>query len=80
MTFLIFAGMRESSGVSSISLPPPADAATVAQAWEAVCVAHPHLSVWTGRVAFARNGEYAGPETPIADGDELAAIPPVSGG
>ena len=29
---------------------------------------------------FARNGEYADPTTPLADGDEVAMIPPVSGG
>ena len=29
---------------------------------------------------FARNGEYADPATMLADGDEVAMIPPVSGG
>lgn len=29
---------------------------------------------------FAVNGEYAPPETVLKDGDELAFIPPVSGG
>ena len=29
---------------------------------------------------FARNGDYADPATVLADGDELAMIPPVSGG
>ena len=32
------------------------------------------------RVRFARNGAYAPPETTLADGDEVAMIPPVSGG
>ncbi len=29
---------------------------------------------------FARNGEYTEPSTPVSDGDEIAIIPPVSGG
>jgi len=29
---------------------------------------------------FARNGEYADPGTEVHDGDEVAMIPPVSGG
>jgi molybdopterin synthase catalytic subunit len=31
-------------------------------------------------VRFARNGAYAAPETSLAEGDEVAMIPPVSGG
>ena len=31
-------------------------------------------------VRFARNGDYAEPATPLDDGDEVAFIPPVSGG
>jgi molybdopterin synthase catalytic subunit len=33
-----------------------------------------------GRQRFARNGDYAEPATPLEDGDEVAFIPPVSGG
>lgn len=80
MTFLLFAGMRETAGVSAVTLPPPEPGATVAQAWQGVCAAHPALEPWTGVTVFARNGAYAEPDTPVEDGDELAAIPPVSGG
>lgn len=31
-------------------------------------------------LAIAVNTEYAGPDTPIREGDEVALIPPVSGG
>lgn len=80
VTFLLFANMRERAGVSCVELPRLAEQSTVLDAWHAVCAAHPDLAAWTGRVAFARNGEYVPSDTPVTDGDELAAIPPVSGG
>jgi molybdopterin synthase catalytic subunit len=40
----------------------------------------PVLAPGRSAVRFARNGAYADPEEPLADGDELAIIPPVSGG
>ena len=41
---------------------------------------HPVLAPGRDSVRFARNGAYADPATDLADGDELAVIPPVSGG
>ena len=40
----------------------------------------PVLAPGRPSVRFARNGEYADATTTLADGDELACIPPVSGG
>ena len=39
----------------------------------------PDAKVW-GALAVAVNREYAGVETMLADGDEVALLPPVSGG
>jgi molybdopterin synthase catalytic subunit len=41
---------------------------------------HPRLIEARGRIRFAVNREYAKLDTPLNDGDELALIPPVSGG
>jgi MoaE-MoaD fusion protein len=40
----------------------------------------PQLAQWRGATALAVNFEYAGRETILNDGDEVALIPPVSGG
>ena len=57
-----------------------ADGARIEDAWAAIVARHPVLAPGRPSVRFARNGEYAAAETELADGDELAFIPPVSGG
>lgn len=38
------------------------------------------LAAARGRIRYAVNQKYANPAAPLADGDEVAIIPPVSGG
>ena len=40
----------------------------------------PGLAGRVDHVSFARNQQFVPPDTVLADGDELAVIPPVSGG
>lgn len=40
----------------------------------------PELESRRGSILLARNHEFATPETPLAEGDEVAFLPPVSGG
>lgn len=40
----------------------------------------PRLRQMAGSVVMARNQVFAPPDTPLADGDEVAFLPPVSGG
>lgn len=40
----------------------------------------PSLAGMASSIVLARNQEFAGPATPLADGDEIAFLPPVSGG
>lgn len=40
----------------------------------------PQLEGYRSSVIFALNSEFARPESPVRDGDELAFFPPVSGG
>ncbi len=54
--------------------------ATVADAWQALVTEHPVLAPAADSIRFARNGAYVATSEPLADGDELALIPPVAGG
>jgi MoaE-MoaD fusion protein len=56
------------------------DGATVADAWSALVARYPGLGPHREYVRAARNGEYAAWDVVLADGDEVAFLPPVSGG
>ena len=74
----LFASYREDAGVGQIELDMPAGA-TAKDAIAEVTRRHPLIA--EGRsVVIAKNREYVAPNEPLADGDELALIPPVSGG
>ena len=67
----LFAGLRERAGWSEREL----EAATVADVWPAL-----GLGDEPAGLLYAVNREYAERERELADGDEVALIPPVSGG
>jgi MoaE-MoaD fusion protein len=75
----LFAIQRELAGTREVRLELP-DGSDVEAAWNALVARHPILAPGRGSLRFARNGDYAEPTTPLADGDEVAMIPPVSGG
>jgi molybdopterin converting factor subunit 1 len=75
----LFAIQRELAGAREVPLELE-DGATVEDAWAAVAARFPVLAPGRPSVRFARNGDYAEPGTTLGDGDEVAFIPPVSGG
>ena len=75
----LFAIQREIAATRELALELP-DGSTAADAWDALVGVHPGLEPGRSSVRFARNGAYADAATHLADGDELALIPPVSGG
>lgn len=75
----LFAIQRELAGTREVPLDL-ADGATVDDAWAGVVARFPVLGPGRASIRFARNGDYAEPATILADGDEVAFIPPVSGG
>ncbi len=68
----LFAGLRERAGGSHVEVELPDDA-TVADLLAT-------MELGPRSCVAAINREYAGPETRIAPGDEIALVPPVSGG
>jgi len=75
----LFAIQRELAGTRDVALDLP-EGATVADAWDGLVDLYPQLAPGRASVRFARNGAYADEATGLADGDEVAMIPPVSGG
>jgi len=72
VTVRLFAGLRERAGWSERELD---DVARVGDVWGAL-----DLGDEPAGLLYAVNREYAHPERELADGDEVALIPPVSGG
>jgi molybdopterin synthase catalytic subunit len=75
----LFAMQRQQLGTREVPLEL-AEGATIADAWQKLAAAHPALAPAGPTLRFARNAVYADVETVLADGDELALIPPVAGG
>jgi molybdopterin converting factor subunit 1 len=75
----LFASLREETGQAAIDLELPAGA-TLEDAWGALTSVHPPLASSRRSLAAAVNKRYAPWPTPLGEGDEVAFIPPVSGG
>jgi molybdopterin converting factor subunit 1 len=80
VTVRLFAVFRERVGSDSIEVEVD-DGATVAEALERLAE-RPELTDLLERmpVRMAVNRDYADSDTPLSSGDELALVPPVSGG
>jgi molybdopterin converting factor subunit 1 len=75
----LFAGYREKVGRAEVSIELPEDA-TVGHLAEEVLRRHPGLARDPERLVVAVNHEYRDHSHTLNDGDEVALIPPVSGG
>lgn len=76
---LFFAGARERTGALEIALEiDPGQ--RLGDLLDGLCARYPALAAMRPSSFVAVNQEYAGPETVLRDGDEVAWIPPVSGG
>lgn len=79
LTLRYFASWREELGCAEETREFPAGS-TVATVAEQVAAGRPRLEGLRRSTLLMVNQEYATPDTTLRDGDELAFIPPVSGG
>ncbi len=75
ITVKFFASLRESLNRDTCVVDS-SDAATAADVWRMATDNHE----LPGNTIIAINMNYANPEQPVADGDEVAFFPPVTGG
>ncbi|MBU6409342.1 MAG: MoaD/ThiS family protein [Verrucomicrobia bacterium] len=78
MRVLFFAQLKDVTGCESAEI----EAASLdsERLWRELLKKFPALAAHRAATRLARNWEYAGPNAIFASGDEIALIPPVSGG
>ena len=79
VTVRLFARLKDEAGTGAwdCDLAP---GASVADVWRAVTSRYPALEPFGGSVTNAVNADFAKRTTEVHDGDEVAFLPPVSGG
>ncbi|UFP95782.1 MoaD/ThiS family protein [Gloeobacter morelensis] len=75
----LFASYREAFERDELVLELP-EGTTCAQIQRYLAGERPQLARWEAVVRYGLNRQFVAPDTPVADGDELVLIPPVSGG
>ena len=78
MRVLFFAQLQDVTGCDAVELA--AAPLNREQLWALLVEKFPALAAHRGNVRLARNWEYAEADTQFTDTDEVAMIPPVSGG
>jgi molybdopterin synthase catalytic subunit len=76
---LFFGLLKDIAGVGGETLEL-AEGATLGTLFDLYAAKFPELERRRGSIMLARNHEFGTPATPLAEGDEVALLPPVSGG
>ena len=79
VTVRLFASFREAAGTPH-HVAELAPGTTVSQLWGQLVELHPRLGPMSRSAAFAINGTYTRTDATLHEGDEVAFLPPVSGG
>jgi molybdopterin converting factor subunit 1 len=76
---LLFGAAADRAGTRETELPVEGGM-TLGEIWPLLTERHPDLEPMRDTLAFAVNGEYARSGDAVSPGDEVAVLPPVSGG
>jgi sulfur-carrier protein len=79
VTVRLFARLRDIARSGDLSREVPLGA-TVADVWQGLVAEFPEMARYESSVSTAVNADYARMTAIVADGDEVAFLPPVSGG
>jgi molybdopterin converting factor subunit 1 len=75
----LFARLSELAGARAVEVEV-GEGLSTGEVYRVICEQFPALSGLNGSLRYAVNGEYADASHPVGEGDEVALIPPVSGG
>ena len=78
LRIVVFAGLADAVGGRTIEIPWTGG--LVSDARKLVAERHPAAAALLARSGFAVGSRYVTDEAPLAAGDDVAIIPPVSGG
>ena len=76
---LFFGRVRELTGINEESLEMP-EGTTLSELFEHYQRRFPFLAGFRASLVASRNQEFAAWDTPLSSGDDIAFLPPVSGG
>ena len=79
VTVRLFARLRDIAGASELAREL-APGATIGDLWRQLADEFPELAQYGRSISSAVNTDYARMDRSVADGDEVAFLPPVSGG
>jgi molybdopterin synthase sulfur carrier subunit len=79
VTVRLFARLRDLVGSGDLVRDVPAPA-TVQTIWKALVAEFPGLAQYERSMSVAVNADYSRMSASVSDGDEVAFLPPVSGG
>jgi molybdopterin converting factor subunit 1 len=79
VTVRLFARLRDIAGTGDLSREAPAGA-TVRDVWQGLVAEFPEMARYESSMSSAVNADYARMTVAVSDGDEIAFLPPVSGG
>ena len=79
VTVRLFARLRDIAGAAELARDV-APGATIGSVWRQLAAEFPAFSPYERAISSAVNADYARMDTELRDGDEVAFLPPVSGG